>query len=158
MNWPSWLLSGFIATIVLTTVSALAQGLGLTRMNIPYILGTIFTPDRDRAKVYGFLTHLGAGWGFSLFYALLFESMGNAGWWRGAMIGTVHATFALVVIFAVLPGAHPRMASERHGPTAAKLLEPPGFMALNYGTQTPIAVFISHILFGIVLGAFYHVR
>ena len=49
MNWPSWLLWGFVATIVLTTVSALSQGLGLTRMNIPYILGTAFTPDRDRA-------------------------------------------------------------------------------------------------------------
>jgi hypothetical protein len=31
-------------------------------------------------------------------------------------------------------------------------------MAVNYGTQTPIAVFIAHLLFGIILGAFYHVR
>lgn len=158
MNWPSWLLWGFVATIVLTTVSALSQGLGLTRMNIPYILGTAFTPDRDRAKVYGFFTHLAAGWVFSLPYALIFESIGTAGWWRGAVIGAVHGTFALVVVFAVLPGVHPRMASERHGPTAARLLEPPGFMAVNYGTQTPIAVFIAHLLFGIILGAFYHVR
>ena len=158
MNWPSWLLWGFVATIVLTTLSAIAQGLGLTRMNIPQILGTLFTPDRDRAKVYGFFTHLLAGWVFSLFYVLIFESVGAAGWWRGAIIGAIHAGFALVVVFAVLPGVHPRMASDRHGPTAARLLEPPGFMALNYGSQTPIAVFIAHVIFGTILGTFYHVR
>ena len=158
MNWSSWLLWGFVATIVLTTLSAIAQGLGHTRMNIPQILGTMFTPDRDRAKAYGFFIHLLAGWVFSLFYVLIFESIGTAGWWRGAIIGAVHAAFALVVVFAVLPGVHPRMASERHGPTAARLLEPPGFIALNYGSQTPIAVFIAHVIFGAILGAFYHVR
>ena len=28
-------------------------GVGLTRMNIPYMLGTMFTRNRDRAKVIG---------------------------------------------------------------------------------------------------------
>jgi uncharacterized membrane protein YagU involved in acid resistance len=158
MNWQSWLLWGMVATVVLATVSSLAQGLGLTRMNIPFILGTIFTPDRDRAKAYGFVAHLGGGWVFSFFYALIFESIGEAGWWRGALLGTVHGVFVLVVIVSVLPGVHPRMASERRGPTAGRLLEPPGFMALNYGPQTPIAVLISHVIFGIILGTFYHVR
>ena len=68
MNWSSWFLWGFAATIVLTTVSAVAQGLGLTRMNIPYMLGTMLTPDRDRAKLYGFGIHVAAGWLFSLVY------------------------------------------------------------------------------------------
>ena len=54
MNWSSWLLWGFLANLVLTTVNAAAQGLGLTRMNFPYMLGTMLTPDRDRAKLYGF--------------------------------------------------------------------------------------------------------
>jgi hypothetical protein len=34
-------------------------------------------------------------------------------------------------------------------------LEPPGFLALNYGFQTPISVVIAHIIFGVVLGTFY---
>ena len=61
MNWSSWLLWGFLATIVLTTISATTQGLGLTRMNFPYMLGSIFTPDRDRARFYGFWVHVAAG-------------------------------------------------------------------------------------------------
>jgi hypothetical protein len=31
-------------------------------------------------------------------------------------------------------------------------------MALNYGVQTPVSIFIAHIVFGIILGAFYHVH
>ena len=32
---------------------ASSQSLGFTRMNIPYLLGTMFTADRDRAKPLG---------------------------------------------------------------------------------------------------------
>jgi hypothetical protein len=58
----------------------------------------------------------------------------------------------------LLPALHPRMATERHGPTATRQLEPPGFMALNYGYQTPISIFISHAVFGAILGSLYHLR
>jgi uncharacterized membrane protein YagU involved in acid resistance len=158
MNWSSWFLWGFVATIVLTTISEGAAGLGLTRMNLPYMLGTLFTPDRDRAKLYGLFAHLGLGWVFSLIYVAIFEAIDAAGWWRGAVIGAGHGLFVLLVIVALLPGLHPRMASEQHGPAAGNLLEPPGFFALNYGMQTPVAIIVSHIAFGIVLGAFYELR
>lgn len=158
MNWGSWFLSGFVATILLTTISASAQGLGLTRMNLPYMLGTIVTPDRDKAKLYGIFMHMGFGWLFSLVYIFIFESLGEAGWWRGAIIGLVHALFVLVVVMSLLPGLHPRMASERHGPSAGNVLEPPGFLALHYGTRTPLTILLSHLVFGAVLGAFYHLN
>ncbi len=44
MNWESWILSGFVATLALSTLLAASQGLRLTRMNVPYLLGTIITP------------------------------------------------------------------------------------------------------------------
>ena len=158
MNWSGWLLWGFLATILLTTISSGTQGIGLTRMNFPYMLGTMFTPDRDRARLYGFLFHIGVGWAFSLIYVLIFQSLGAAGWWRGAIIGIVHALFVLIVIMALLPGLHPRMASEQHGPEAHNMLEPPGFLALNYGGRTPVAVILSHAIFGAILGTFYHLK
>jgi len=158
MNWSGWVLWGFVATVMLTTISSATQGLGLTRMNIPYMLGTIFTPNRDRARLYGFFAHLGFGWVFSLIYALIFEAVGAAGWWRGLIIGGVHAFFVLTVLMSLLPGLHPRMASERHGPEAHDMLEPPGFLALHYGARTPIAVIISHALFGAILGTFYQLK
>lgn len=158
MNWGSWLLWGFAATIVLTTISAGAQGLGLTRMNLPHMLGTIFTPNRDKARLYGFGVHVAAGWLFSLIYVLIFQSLGAAGWWRGVVIGLLHAFFVLVVVMGLLPGLHPRMASEQQGPAAQNMLEPPGFLALHYGVQTPLAILLSHAVFGAILGAFYRLK
>jgi len=158
MNWHSWLLWGFLATVLESSISAAAQSLGLTRMNIPYLLGTMFSPNRDRARLYGLLYHIGFGWLFSLIYVFIFQSLGAAGWWRGAIIGVAHALFMLVAVMSVLPGVHPRMASEQHGPEAHRVLEPPGFMALHYGVSTPIAVIVSHALFGAILGAFYQMR
>jgi hypothetical protein len=158
INWPSWLLWGFLSTLVLTTVEAATQGLGLTRMNLPYMLGTIFTADRDRARLYGFLVHVVNGWAFSLLYVLAFASWHEANWWRGALIGLVHAVFVLTVTGSLLPGVHPRMASEQHGPEASRELEPPGFMLMNYGARTPVSVIVSHAIFGAILGAFYRLH
>ncbi|HEX6464037.1 MAG TPA: hypothetical protein VFZ98_06285 [Vicinamibacterales bacterium] len=155
MNWASWLLWGFVGTVVLTTVMAGSQGLRLTRMNLPYMLGTIFTPNRDRAKVIGFGVHLMMGWLFSLLYVAAFHAWGRATWWMGAAIGLVHGAFVLTAGMRLMPGMHPRMASEQQGPTVMRQLEPPGFLALNYGYQTPVSVLIAHVAFGIILGAFY---
>jgi len=124
-------------------------------MNMPYMLGTMFTADRDRARLFGFVAHLVNGLVFSLLYVFVFQSWGVASWWRGSLIGVLHGLFVLVIGMAMLPGIHPRIASEQHGPTANRQLEPPGFMAINYGIRTPISVLVSHAVFGAVLGAFY---
>lgn len=155
MNWPSWLLSGFVATLALSTMLSLSQGLGLTRMNIPYMIGSIVTTDRDRAKFYGFVLHVLNGWAFSILYILIFETRHTVTWWFGLLIGLAHALLVLTVGMSLVPGVHPKMASEQHGPSAHRLLEPPGFMALNYGYQTPLSVFIAHAAFGAILGALY---
>ena len=155
MNLGSWLLWGFVATAVLTTVLAGSQGLGLSRMNIPYLLGTLATPDRDRAKLLGVGIHFVNGWLFSLVYVAAFHAWGMATWWLGAITGLVHAGFVLAVGLPALPALHPRMASEQHGPTVVRQLEPPGFLGLHYGYQTPVTVVVAHVLFGAILGGFY---
>jgi uncharacterized membrane protein YagU involved in acid resistance len=157
-HWASALLWGCAATVVLTTVLALAQGLGLTRLNLPYLVGTLFTAQRDRARGIGLLAQLVAGLLFALLYVAAFESWGRATWWLGAALGGVHALAVLAVGMALLPGLHPRMASDTRGPTPNRPLEPPGFLALNYGTRTPLVVLIAHLAYGAVLGAFYVVR
>jgi uncharacterized membrane protein YagU involved in acid resistance len=155
MNWGDWLLWGFVATVVLTAIMAGSQGLGMTRMNIPYLLGTIFTPNRDRAKVLGVVFHLVNGWLFALIYIAAFHSWGQATWWLGAVTGLVHSAFVLTAGMSLLPGIHPRMANEQYGPTIVRQLEPPGFLALHYGIRTPISVVLGHLAFGAILGAFY---
>lgn len=157
MSFPQWLLWGFAATLVLTTILALGQGLRLTRMNFLYILGTMFTPDRDRAKVIGFVVHLVNGWLFALLYLAVFHSLNYGSWWLGALLGLGHVAFVLTVGMSLAPSLHPRMASEQQGPTVTRQLEPPGFLALNYGVRTPVVSTLAHLVFGMVLGAFYPV-
>src|ERR671917_605567 len=110
MNTPSAALWGFVGTVILTGTMSAAQGLGLTRMGLPYLLGTMFTADRDRAKLVGFGVHLLNGWLFALVYAAAFEGWRRAAWWLGALIGLVHALFVLTAAMPILPSMHPRMA------------------------------------------------
>ena len=67
----------------------------------------------------------------------------------------MHAGFVLTAAIPVLPGLHPRMAGESRGPDVVRQLEPPGFLALHYGLQTPLSILLAHLAFGVILGAFY---
>lgn len=155
MNWGSMALWGFVGTVLLTGLLSGSQASGLTRINLPFMLGTMFTPDRDRAKIVGFVLHFINGWIFASVYCAAFESWSLATWWAGSGVGAVHASFVLLAGMPILPSMHPRMASEEHGPTPTKQLEPPGFMALNYGRRTPISVLLAHLIYGGVIGSFY---
>jgi hypothetical protein len=155
MSWAAWLVWGFASTVVLTMLMAGSQSLGLTRMNLPYMLGTMFTANRDRALLYGVLLHMLNGWLFAIAYVGIFHATRTFGWWFGALVGLVHGGFVVTVLLPVMPGMHPRMASEARGPTVVKQLEPPGFLGLNYGMRTPISVVIAHVVFGALLGGLY---
>jgi len=154
VNWPSALLGGFVGTLLLTTLEAGAQQLHLTRMSLPYLLGTAFTARRDRAKVIGFFAHLINGQLFALLYVVVFRAIGHGGALTGAVLGLIHAAVMLLVVVPLLPSIHPRMASAHQGPTSLRQIEPPGPLALHYGLSTPIAVVVAHVIFGAVVGAF----
>ena len=146
------MLFGLVATCALTAVLIAAQMTGLTRLDLPLMLGTIVTEDPDRARVAGFFLHLGVGQGFAFGYAAAVALLDRATWWMGGLLGVVHAAVALTVLVPLLPGVHPRMASERAGPGSTAALEPPGLAGVNYGMQTPVVTFAAHLAFGCALG------
>ena len=151
MNVALWAVTGFGATVVLTVLNAGAQGLGITRINLPYLLGMMFTPDRDRARIVGILVHLANGWLFSLLYFEVFHLYGRPALLLGAGVGLVHGLFVAAVGLPLLPAFHPRVARPHAGPTAERRLEPPGFLARNYGWPTGAVVVVSHVVFGAIL-------
>ena len=150
---PELLLWGLLATVAMTTILHGSQGLGLSRLSLPFLVGTLFTANRSHAVVYGFIFYVVGGWLFAFLYFLLFASLSLGTWWFGAAIGLLHGLFLLVVALPLLPYAHPRMASEHEGPTQDFRLEPPGFMGLNYGRRTPLTTLLGQTLYGLVLGA-----
>jgi len=158
VDWAGWALFGLVATSVLTAVMIAAQLAGLTRLDLPLLLGTIVTEDPDRARVAGFFIHLAIGQGFALGYAAAFTLLDRATWWLGGLFGLLHVTLALTVLVPLLAGIHPRMASDRAGPSSTAALEPPGLIGLNYGPQTPIVAVVAHLAYGMALGVLLTVR
>jgi hypothetical protein len=152
VDWAGWALFGLISTTALTAIMIIAQLAGLTRLDLPLILGTVATEDPDRARVAGFFIHLAVGQVFALGYAASFAVLDEATWWLGLLLGLLHGLVALSVLVPLLAGVHPRMASSRAGPRSRATLEPPGLFALNYGVQTPAVAMAAHAAYGILLG------
>jgi uncharacterized membrane protein YagU involved in acid resistance len=152
MDWAGWAVFGLMATTALTVTMITAQLAGLTRLDLPLVLGTLTTEDPDRARVAGFLIHLAVGQGFALGYAVTFALLNQATWWIGALLGLLHAAVALTVLLPLLAGVHPHMATQRAGPASTAVLEPPGLLGLNYGLQTPVVTIIAHLAYGTMLG------
>jgi hypothetical protein len=152
---PLWsmMIWGLAATVAMTTILQGAQGLGLSRLSLPFLAGTFFTGDRRWAVIIGFVFYVIGGWVFAFLYFVLFASLGLYTWWLGAGVGILHGLFLLVCGLPLLPYIHPRMASEYDGASTVRQLEPPGFIGLNYGHRTPLTTLAGQAVYGAVLGA-----
>jgi hypothetical protein len=154
MIWGA-VVGGLVGTLVLTTVLRAASELGLTRMDLPFLLGTAVTADRVRAKAAGYALHFFFGLLFALVYYAIFVVVDEAGVLLGALLGLMHALFAgTALVNVLLPVVHPRMGTGFDAAGSTPLLEPPGFLLLNYGRQTPLVTVIAHVIYGGIVGGF----
>jgi hypothetical protein len=146
---------GFVGTLVLTTTLRGGNELNLTRMDLPFLLGTAFTSDRTRAKALGYILHFLVGLAFGFIYYAVFVVIGRSGWWLGAIFGLAHGMFSgTALVNTLLPLVHPRMGTRSTAAPSVALLEPPGFLMLNYGLQTPLVSLAAHIAYGTLVGGF----
>jgi hypothetical protein len=153
--WPA-IAGGFAGTLVLTTALRAGNELGLTRIDLPFLLGTAFVRDRTRAKALGYVLHFLVGFTFALIYYAVFLAIGRSGWWLGATFGLVHGVFSgTALVNTLLPLVHPRMGTRSTAAPSVALLEPSGFLMLNYGTQTPLVSLVAHVAFGTIVGGFF---
>jgi hypothetical protein len=155
MSVSGALAGGFVGTLVLTTALRTANELGLTRVDLPFLLGTALTGDRARAKAVGYLLHLVAGEMFALIYYAIFSAIDTSGWALGALLGLLHGIVsATALVNVLLPTLHPRMGSTLSATDSHPLLEPPGFLLRNYGRGTPIVTLLAHVAYGAIVGGF----
>ena len=149
------LAGGAVGTIVLTSGLRIAQEVGWTRMDIPLLLGTVFTDRRGQASVIGYAVHFANGLVFALAYYAVFRAVGHAGWLFGALLGLVHAALAGGALLTVLlPAIHPRMGTPWSDAEETPLLEAPGFLLMNYGRRTVILTIVGHVAYGAIVGGF----
>ena len=144
---------GFLGTLVFSTLVKAASELSLTRMDLPLLLGTAVTDNRRKARAVGFFFHLVLGILFALAYAGFFRIVGHSSWWLGALLGALHAIFtATVLVNVLLPTVHPRMATSETAANEIALIEPPGFLMMNYGRSTVLVNLAAHIAYGAMVG------
>ena len=152
---PLWseVVGGIAGTLVLSTMVRAASELGMTRMDLPFLLGTAVTDNRRAAKAIGYCFHLGLGIAFALAYGAFFHAIGWSSWRLGALIGALQALFTgTVLVNVLLPIVHPRMGTPDTAANDVTLLEPPGFLMLNYGRNAFLVSLIAHIVYGAIVG------
>ena len=144
---------GLLGTLVLTTLVRVASEVGWTRMDLALLLGTTVTQDRRRARAIGYLFHVLLGLTFAFAYGAVFRLLGWSSWWLGALFGAVHAVFVgTVIINVLLPVVHPLMGTPDTAANEAALIEPPGFLMVNYGRNTFLVSLVAHVMFGVIVG------
>jgi hypothetical protein len=149
------LAGGVAGTLGLTTVLRAANEARLTRIDLPFLLGTAVTADRRKSKAVGYVAHFGFGLAFALVYRALFGAAGRAGWRLGGLFGLAHGAFSSTALVNVLlPAVHPRMGSPLTAADASPLIEAPGFLMRNYGRSTAVVSLAAHVLYGAIVGGF----
>jgi hypothetical protein len=144
---------GFLGTLVLSTLTKAASEMALTRMDLPLLLGTAVTENRRKARAIGYVFHLLIGILFAMLYAGCFQIIGRSSWSLGALLGALHAIFtATVLVNVLLPIVHPRMATSETAADEIALIEPPGFLMLNYGRSTFLVNLAAHLAYGAIVG------
>jgi hypothetical protein len=149
----SALAGGVIGTLALATIIKAAAEAGMTRLDVALLLGTAVTDNRRQARALGYIFHFVLGIAFAEAYGGFFAIVGHASWRLGALLGVLHALFtATVLVSVLLPVVHPRMATADTAANEITLIEPPGFLMLNYGRSTFLVTLVAHIVYGALVG------
>jgi hypothetical protein len=149
----SAIVGGVVGTLVFSAIVRTANQLAWTRMDLVLLLGTAFTDNRRKARAVGYIFHMGLGILFAFTYAGFFAVVGWSSLWMGAALGVLHGIFtSTVLVNVLLPTVHPRMATPETAANEVALIEPPGFLMLNYGRGTFVVTLAAHIAYGAIVG------
>jgi uncharacterized membrane protein YagU involved in acid resistance len=100
--------AGLIGTGVMTVLLYLAPSIGMTRVDIIGMLGTVFSPRRGLIPILGVIVHLAVGVVFAIVYALFWSAgVGVDIWYWGLIFGAAHGLIATIAI-PLMMWIHPR--------------------------------------------------
>lgn len=138
--------AGLIGTVVISIVMAMAPKMGMPKMDIVGMLGTMFSETGNRTL--GWLMHLMMGVVFALVYAFLWSvGVVSLSWLTGLLFGVVH-WLIVGLMMAVIPMMH---AGIRSGRVAAPGL----YMTNSGGAMAFMGGLVGHMVFGLVVALVY---
>ncbi len=146
MNILNAVIAGIVGTIVFTAVLMMAPKMGMPKMDIVDLLGSMFSTKSN--PVLGWVMHLMMGVVFALIYAFLWSlGFGAATWTSGLIFGAIHW-----LIVGMAMGMIPIM----HVGIKSGAVKAPGlWMTNNGGVMAFMGGLVGHAIFGAVTALVY---
>jgi len=139
------LLAGFVATAAMTALMYLAPMMGMPKMDIATMLGSMFLTSLGAAFWLGLMIHLMMGTLlFPVTYRLALQPSAGSGTGRGIIFGLILWAAANLMVMPMMGAIHPMVKSG--------MMPAPGFLMLNLGLMAPVGSLIGHLLYGGLLG------
>lgn len=145
MNIIGAIVAGLVGTAVISILMAMGPRMGMPRMAIWELLGSMFNKDGNNAL--GWVMHFVAGVVFAILYAALWAAgIGSATLVSGIVFGAVH-----FLIAGLMMGGMPRL----HAGIKAGTVQAPGVLMLNAGVMGFMGGLIGHVVYGLVVALVY---
>ncbi len=149
----SAIVAGLVGGLAFLAVVYMGLGVGMTRMDLLSLLGSMMTSRASGAATYavGFLVHMTLSAVFGLVHAGILTAIGVTSVGQTALwdlvVGAIHGGLILVILPVMLTVAHPLVRGGQ--------LAQPGVALVGYGSMTPAGSLLAHGAFGLVMGALY---
>ena len=137
--------AGFVATAAMTPLMYAAPMMGMPKMDIATMLGTMFVPSLGPAFWLGMMIHLMMGAVlFPAIYRFALQPGSGSGTGKGVLFGLFLWAAANLMVMPMIGAIHPMVRSG--------MMPAPGFLMLNLGVMAPVGSLIGHLLYGVLLG------
>lgn len=148
IHWIGAIVWGVIATLAFAAFGAMGRSMGMTRLNVADLLGSLMAGAHTaKAKAIGLFMHAMNGAMLAVAWAYGVALMGwPANWATGLVWGVVLWLLALLML-STMGAVHPAI---RRGEQ-----DDPGPAATNFGKMTPVGSLLGHLVYGLVLGLAY---
>ena len=145
MNIIGAIVAGLAGTVVISMLMAMAPKMGMPKMAIWEMLGTMFSKEGNVGL--GWVMHFMMGIIFAIIYAALWAAgIGSATLLSGVVFGAAH-----FLVAGLMMGGMPMM----HAGIKAGTVQAPGVLMLNSGVMGFMGGLIGHAIYGLVVALVY---
>jgi hypothetical protein len=143
INWGIIVAAGLVATAIMTMLMYAAPMMGMPKMDMGQMIGSMVLPVGRTAFAMGLLIHFVMGVAFAIIYALVWHGAGiPVTWWTGLIFGAVHFVVAAIGM-GMMSFTHPEI-------NAGRLPSP-----MERGSINMAMLLMGHLIFGVVVALIY---
>lgn len=143
MDWLGIVVAGLVGTAIITMLMYAGPVMGMPRMDIAQLLGSMALPPGSSAFALGMMVHFVMGVVFVVIYAAIWNAIGiNVTWWSGLIFGAVHTAVAFAGMGMIMPMHRQVKAGSLASPLAG-------------GAKGMMGMLMGHLVFGLVVALVY---